>query len=51
MFYVQTTLLSLFHTNLLPEVQKQAVEHPSIITHQQMHQIYLLFKLCFNNSH
>jgi hypothetical protein len=23
----------------------------SIITHQQMHQTYLLFKLCFNNSH
>jgi hypothetical protein len=23
----------------------------SIITHQQMHQNYLLFKLCFNNSH
>jgi hypothetical protein len=23
----------------------------SIITHQQMHQIYFLFKLSFNNSH
>jgi hypothetical protein len=24
---------------------------PSTITHEQMQQTYLLFKLCFNNSH
>jgi hypothetical protein len=23
--------------------------YPSIITHQKMHQIYFLFKICFNN--
>jgi hypothetical protein len=27
------------------------ITEASIITHQQMHQTYLLFKLCFNNSH